>query len=150
MARARDTHIAPVYRYYQFIWDSPCILGTPCPACVEFALKKRVDDVYRHRFGDCICKRATPAKAAFRVTKNQALTLVWNELAVFVHSGNAIQLTFTKVPNLRDCSSKVDEELVFAFLAGSESAKIAIYEAWKNPPPSIDMQLLPLPVYPFV
>lgn len=150
MSHARDSKVVPVYRRFQFIWESPCRLANPCSGCRMYYEQTRRSDRHFPRFGECVCKRARPAAAAFHVTRRQGLSLVYAELAEFVHAGDALRLTFSVVPNLRDQSSRADEELIFEFLAGSERARIAIYEAWKNPPPAIFKPSLLLPIYPFV
>ncbi|HEX5434645.1 MAG TPA: hypothetical protein VFY05_10440 [Candidatus Angelobacter sp.] len=73
-----------------------------------------------------------------------------NGLAQLIHAGDAVQLTFSVVTNLRDQSCKADKELVMAYLAGSRPARVAVY-AWSAPPPSVPMECSqPVPIYPFV
>jgi hypothetical protein len=137
---------------YQFTRNSPCLLGTPCPACVRYA-----EDIlskprrYYYRGAQYVCERAEPAEPAFSVTRRQALSMLFNELALPIHDGWALELTFSVVTNIRDASSKADEHLVMAYLAGSYRARIAIEQAWSSPPPFISADLSqPVPIYPFV
>lgn len=150
MSHARDPKLVPVYRLYQFTWESPCFLAPPCSACQAYALEFGQQDSYQHRRGQSVCERATPANPAFYVTRRQGLILVYAGLATLIHGGNALQLTFSTVTNLRDQSSRADEQLIFQFLAGSYRARKAIYEAWSTPPSSIDKACSSGPIYPFV
>lgn len=76
--------------------------------------------------------------------------MLFNGLAVLIHDNWALELTFSVVTNIRDASSKADEHLVMAYLAGSYRARIAIEQAWSSPPPSISADLSqPVPIYPF-
>jgi len=150
MSHGRDSKLVPVYRLFQFTWDSPCFLAKPCHACRIFAERYGEQEHYQYRRGECVCERATPAKPAFYLSRRKGLTLVYEGLASLVHAGNALQLTFSTVTNLRDASCKADEQLVMDFLAGSLRARHAIYEAWSSPPPAIDRECAPAAVYPFV
>jgi hypothetical protein len=150
MSHGRDPKLVPVYRLFQFTWDSPCFLGTPCSACQAYALEVGEQRSYQHRRGQSVCERATPAKPAFHVTRRQGLILVYAGLATLIHAANALQLTFSTVINLRDQSSKADEQLIFQFLAGSHRARKAIIEAWSAPPPSVNKSCPSGPIYPFV
>ena len=150
MSHARDNKVVPVYRRYQFIWESPCRLADPCSGCSMYSEKAGKSDRRFPRYDECVCKRARPAPAAFHVSRRQGLALFYAGLVEFVHGTDALRLTFSAVPNLRDQSSRVDEQLIFAYLAGSRRAKIAIYRAWKNPPPATFRPCPLLPIYPFV
>lgn len=136
---------------FQFTRTSPCQLGKACPTCLRFAETGGGLQEYYFRGVDYICERAVPAEPAFFVTRAQGLSLVRNGLARLIHEAFALQLTFSVVTNIRDQSCKADEELVMAYLAGSLRARIAIYEAWSAPPPSIPLELSQaVPIYPFV
>lgn len=152
MSHHRDPKLVAVYRMFQFTRESPCLLGTPCGACQLYAQAKSVepDDYYYRREQQYVCERATPAKPAFYVTRRQAFQMLFDRLAALIHEGWALQLTFSVVTNLRDVSSKADERLVFAYLAGSVRARIAIYQAWSAPPPSLAASIAPSAGYPFV
>lgn len=150
MSRGRDSKLVAVYRLFQFTWESPCFLAKPCRACQLYAEKFGERDRYQYRRGECVCERATPAKPAFYVSRRKGLILVYEGLASLIHAGNALQLTFSTVTNLRDASCKADQQLVMEFLAGSLRARQAIYEAWSCPPPAIDRECIHTPVYPFV
>lgn len=150
MSRGRDPKLVPVYRLFQFTWNSPCFLGTPCSACQAYVLEYGEQRSYQFRRGQSVCERATPAKPAFCVTRRQALIVVYAGLATLIHAGNAIQLTFSTVTNLRDQSSKADEQLIFQFLTGSYRARKAIIEAWSTPPCSVEKPCPSGPIYPFV
>ena len=151
MSSGRSTKRVGVYRMLQFTRKSPCQLGKACPTCIRFAESGGDLKDYYFRGVDYICERAVPAEPAFFVTRLQGLTLVRNGMARLIHDAYALQLTFSVVTNIRDQSCKADEELIMAFLAGSLRARIAIYEAWSAPPPSISVELSePVPIYPFV
>jgi hypothetical protein len=151
MSHGRTPKRIAVYRMYQFTRNSPCLLGNPCPTCVRYAeeiLSK--PQRYYFRGEQYICERAVPSPPAFYVTRQQALSLLFNGLAVLIHDNWALELTFSVVTNIRDASSKADEHLVMAYLAGSYRARIAIEQAWSFPPPSISADLSkPVPIYPF-
>lgn len=151
MSRGRSTKCVGVYRMFQFTRWSPCQLGKACPTCLRFAASGGDLQDYYFRGVKYICERAEPAEPAFFVTRLQGLTLVRNNLARLIHDAFAVQLTFSVVTNIRDESCKADKELVMAYLAGSVRARIAIYEAWSAPPPSIAVELSKaVPIYPFV
>jgi hypothetical protein len=152
MSHGRTAKHIGVYRMFQFTRSSPCLLGTPCPACARYTEKVlNQPDRYYYRGAQNICERAVPAPPAFFVTRQQALSLLFNGFALPIHDGWAVQLTFSVVTNLRDASSKADEHLVMAYLAGSYRARIAIEQAWSSPPPSVPADFTqPVPVYPFV
>jgi len=150
MSHGRSPKLVPVYRMLQFTRKSPCQFGNPCPTCIRFAASGG-DLQHYFRGVNYICERAVPAPPAFFLTRRKALFLVRNGLARLIHEAYAVQLTFSVVTNIRDQSSKPDEELVTAYLAGSERARIAIYEAWSVPPPSVPVEFSqPVPIYPFV
>ncbi len=125
----------PVYRKNQSTLWSPCVMGNLCEKC-----KRHQDCSSEKRCRRCRkgiqfkCEREIPAEPAFGVTRREALTLIWARLAVFVLDATAIQLTFTRVENLRDASSKADEEFIFAFLAGSYDAELALEFGWNISP----------------
>jgi hypothetical protein len=151
MSHGRSPKLVPVYRMFQFTRSSPCQFGNPCPTCVRYAADGGRQNDYYFRGVTYICERAVPAPPAFLLTRRKALSLVRNGLARLIHEAYAVQLTFSVVTNIRDESSKADEELVMAFLAGSARARAAIYEAWSAPPPSIPATVSePVPIYPFV
>ena len=136
---------------YQITRNSPSLLVTPCATCSRY-----VEEIpskpqrYYFRGTEYVCERAVPAPPAFYVTRRQALSLLFNGLAILIHGGWALELTFSVVTNMRDASSKADEHVVMAYLAGSYRARIAIEQAWSSPPPSISADLSkPVPIYPF-
>ncbi|HKT48784.1 MAG TPA: hypothetical protein VJV96_00730 [Candidatus Angelobacter sp.] len=151
MSQGRTSKRISVYRMYQFTRNSPCLLGTPCATCARYA-EEILSKTQRYYFRGAkyVCERAVPATPAFYVTRRQALSLLFNQLAVLIHDGWALELTFSVVTNMRDASSKADEHLVMAYLAGSYRARIAIEQAWSSPPPFISADLSrPVPIYPF-
>lgn len=151
MSHGRTSKLISVYRMYQFTRNSPCLLGTPCATCVRYA-EEVLSKPQRYYFRGLqyICERAVPSPPAFYVTRRQALSMLFNGLAVLIHDNWALELTFSVVTNIRDASSKADEHLVMAYLAGSYRARIAIEQAWSSPPPSISADLSqPVPIYPF-
>lgn len=151
MSHGRSPKLVPVYRMLQFTRTSPCQLGKACPACLRFAASGGDLGHYYFRGVKYICERAEPAPPAFYLTRRKALSLVRNGMARLIHEAFAIQLTFSVVTNIRDESCKADEELVMSYLAGSRRARIAIYEAWSAPPPSVPVEFSQaVPIYPFV
>lgn len=150
MSRGRSPKLVPVYGMLQFTRTSPCQLGKACATCLRFAATGGDLRHYYFREVRYICERAEPAPPAFYLTRRKALSLVMNGLAQLIHAGDAVQLTFSVVTNLRDQSCKADKELVMAYLGGSRPARVAVY-AWSAPPPSVPMELSqPVPIYPFV
>lgn len=151
MSQGRTSKRIGVYRMLQFTRSSPCQLGTACPTCARYAEEIiGKPEHYYYRGAQNVCERAVPAPPAFTVTRQQALSLLFNGLALPIHEGWALQLTFSVVTNLRDASSKADEHVVMAYLAGSYRARIAIELAWSSPPPSVSADLSqPVPIYPF-
>lgn len=75
---------------------------------------------------------ATPAESAFSIPVKSAVALVKDGLALFVHSGTAIQLTFSKLAQLRDVSLKIDEHMLMAYATGKKFARAAIDGGWEG------------------
>lgn len=59
-----------------------------------------------------------------------ALALVQDGLAIFAHEGKAIQLTFSKLAQLRDRSLKIDEAMLIAYASGKRQARAVIDYGW--------------------
>ncbi len=120
-----------VYRLYQLSWDSPCLLGSPCPTCAKHKLchaGEPCSRCLRGRFDDC--ERATPAKPAFWATVRTAMCLLNWRLATFIHQNTALRLTDDATAHLRDLSSVIDEEVLLLYLAEELRARIAVDKGW--------------------
>ena len=143
--------LIPVYRMNQFILESPCQLGNPCRVCSRHrhCIEPRLCSRCRHNKRP-ECPLATPAEPAFGVKFRQALTLIYNGMAVFIHRNAALQLTFSELTDLRDRSSKADAQLILDFINGSTKARIALELAWGIPPAILQEMLPQQPIYPFV
>jgi hypothetical protein len=123
--------IVPVYRLHQLSWDSPCLLGDPCPTC---ALHKECHA--GNRCGDCLrgkrydCERQTPARPAFWATIRAALHMLEWSLATFIHRNTALRLTDDEIAHLRDESCVIDEEVVLKYILRIYRARIAVDRGW--------------------
>jgi hypothetical protein len=116
-----------VYRMNQIALQSSCLLGDPCPVCRLHASchgLKRCRDCRRGRAWNC--ERAYLTPPAFTVQFKQALALINQGLAVFIHRNKALRLTFSKITQLRDRSLKVDEQLLMDYALGVKYARAII------------------------
>ena len=123
--------LVAVYRMNQLSYDSPCLLGDPCPTCAlhkECQAENRCDDCLRGRRRDC--ERQTPAKPAFWAKRRVALALLHCGLATFIHQHTAVRLTDDETAHLRDLSSVIDEEVVLQYLAQRFLARVAVDGGW--------------------
>ncbi len=126
-----STSLVPVYRKFQPTMISPCTLGAPCPACRAHAPCRDGRRCKRCRRGKpWECERASPAAPAFLVKAVEAIRLVRDGLASFIHHNTALQLNYAKLTHLRDKSSRVDPSLVFEYVIGVRSARVAINLGW--------------------
>jgi hypothetical protein len=125
----------PVYRLHQPTLVSPCLLGNLCPTCTLHQKCIAGSYCYHCRRGKPFaCERQTPAIPAFTVGVAEALRLVHNREATFIHQNTALQLTFARLTHLRDQSCKVDPEVIFQYAAGSRRARIAVDVGWQGAP----------------
>jgi hypothetical protein len=111
----------------QIALQSSCLLGDPCPVCRLHAGchgTQRCRDCRRGKAWNC--ERAYLAPPAFTVQFRQALALINQGLAVFIHRNKALRLTFSKVAKLRDQSLKVDEQLLMDYAQGDKRARAII------------------------
>ncbi len=76
------------------------------------------------------CQLASPAEPAFLLKIPDAVRLVKNGLANFIHRNSAVQLNYSRLAHLRDRSAKVDEQLVFDYAIGLRYARAAIDLGW--------------------
>lgn len=143
--------LIPVYRQQQRTITSSCVLGRLCRICQIHALC-----VAGELCRDCrraipyVCERARPAEPAFYLKPVQAITLVKNSLARFVNQNSGIQLTFSRVEQMRGESCNVEERLISLYIAGLERARVAIDVGWSSPPESEEKACSDDPLYPFV
>lgn len=144
--------IVPVYRLYQSTMTSPCVLGSPCPSCVQQALCRTAGYPCRscRRGRHHICERASFAQPAFYVSVRYALDLIRNGLARFVNRNTAIQLTFADVTPLRDQSCNVDLSVILPYIEGSIYTRLVVDLGWSLPPLAIEKACPLTPIYPFV
>ena len=132
--------LVPVYRMCQPISFSACLLGTLCPTC---ARHRRC--VAGHACRDCRrgkpyeCERERPAPPAFMVKVREAMRLVEERLASFVHKNTALRLNYPQITNLRDMSAKADERVIYLYVSGSYIARVAIDWGWAMPPDIVAM-----------
>ncbi len=151
MMQLLPPRVVPVYRKNQSTLWSPCMIGHLCPSCRQHSLCRAGNPCRRCKLSKpAKCDRAVPAEPAFGVTRREAITLIYAGLAIFALDNTAIQLTFTRVENLRDASSKADEEFIFAFLAGSRAAALALELGWSLPPETVEASAPTLLPFPFV
>ncbi|HWX56675.1 MAG TPA: hypothetical protein VN176_18985 [Verrucomicrobiae bacterium] len=126
-----SARLVPVYRKHQPTQVSPCLLAEPCPVCALHVACRAGSPCKACRRGKAHhCERASPAEPAFLVKIADAVRLVKNGLASFVHQNSAVQLNYSKLIHLRDRSSKVDERLVFDYAIGMRYARVAIDLGW--------------------
>jgi hypothetical protein len=132
-----------VYRMNQLAMQSGCILGDLCPTCRFHAFCRTIKPCREcRRKKTWECERAQPAPPAFTVRFNQALALVRQGLAVFIQRQSALRLTFSKVTQLRDCSLKVDEQLLMDYAQGDRRARAIIEDpdsGWVVQPPVVEL-----------
>ena len=132
--------LVAVYRMCQPISISPCQLGTLCPTC---ARHRRCVSGYACR--ECRrgkpyqCEREQPAPPAFMVKVREAMRLVEERLASFVHQNTALRLNYPQITNLRDMSAKADEHVIYLYVSGSYVARVAIDLGWAMPPEVVSM-----------
>jgi hypothetical protein len=125
----------------QLAMQSGCLLGEPCPTCrrhLPCRTAKPCRDCRRKKTWEC--ERAQPAPPAFTLRFDQALALVRQGLAVFIHRQSALRLTFSKVTQLRDRSLKVDERLLMDYAQGDKRARAIIEDptaGWAVKPPVV-------------
>jgi len=128
--------LVPVYRLYKPTWDSPCLLWALCPTCSKH--QKCVLPEFRcrpcRRGTPYECERMVPAMPAYVVSVREALAMVNNGEAMFVHRNNAIQLTYPKPKNLRDLSCDIDPKVMFDYALRVRRARIAVDLGWQAPP----------------
>lgn len=123
--------LVAVYRMHQPTLVSPCVLGNLCPTC---ALHKPCQA--GHPCGGCRrgrayqCEREAAADPAFSVKIREAVRLVQDGLANFIHRNTALQLNFARLIHLRDQSCRVDEHLMFQYASGSRRARVAVDLGW--------------------
>jgi hypothetical protein len=124
--------LVPVYRMHQPTLFSPCILGDPCHTCAvhAYCLSDPCKDCLQDKTVDC--ERAYPAPPAFVVRVPSAITLVRDEMAMFIHRNNALQLTFAKITYLRDTSCNINGTAIWEYVAGSHRVKTALYVGWRK------------------
>ncbi len=87
--------LVPVYRRHQITQVSPCTLGNPCPTCAQHVVcfaGNPCKSCRRGRWHEC--ERASPAEPAFYVKFADAVRLVKNRLAKFIHQNAALQLKY--------------------------------------------------------
>ena len=121
----------PVYRKHQPTFVSPCSLGDPCPTCAAHAHCRGERPCKGCRKGKAYeCERASPALPAFVVNHRSAIQLVMDGAALFIHKGNALQLTIEKVAHLRDLTCKVEDFAMFEYAAGSGFVRTAVNMSW--------------------
>lgn len=123
--------LVPVYRKHQPTFVSPCSLGEPCPTCAAHAHCLRERPCKGCRKGRAYeCERASPAQPAFLVRHRSAIQLVLDGAAVFIHKGNALQLTIEKLAHLRDLTCKVEDVAMFEYAVGSGFVRKAVNMGW--------------------
>jgi hypothetical protein len=123
--------LVPVYRRHQITKVSPCTLGDPCPTCAQHTVcfaGNPCKSCRRGRWHEC--ERASPAQPAFFVKFADAVRLVKNRLAKFIHHNSALQLKYSRLAHLRDASCKVDEHVVFDYAVGVRYARAIIDFGW--------------------
>ena len=124
-----------VYRMHQPTLVSPCLLGDPCATCKLHQRCVVGLSCYHCRRGRPFeCERQTPARPAFIVDLNEALRLIHNREAVFIHRNTALQLTYPRPAHLRDLSCNVDPEVMFQYVSGWRRARVAVDLGWQAPP----------------
>jgi hypothetical protein len=132
-----------VYRMNQLTMQSGCMLGDLCATCRLHAscrTAKPCRDCRRKKTWEC--ERARPTPPAFTVRFHQALALVRQGLAVFIHRQSALRLTFLKLTQLRDRSLKVDEQLLMDYAQGDRRARAIIEDpsaGWAVQPPVVEV-----------
>ena len=120
-----------VYRKNQLSYDSPCLLGDPCPTCAPHKQCHAGNPCPRCLRGKIYdCERATPARPAFWATVRTALCMLEWRLATFVHHNTALRLTDDVTAHLRDLSCDIDEDVVLQYLAEHLRARIAVDKGW--------------------
>lgn len=123
--------LIPVYRKHQPPFVSPCILGEPCPTCAAHAHCRGEHPCKGCRKGKAYeCERASPALPAFVVRHRSAIQLVLDGAAVFIHKGNALQLTIEKLAHLRGLTCKIEDVAMFEYAAGSGFIRTAVNMSW--------------------
>jgi hypothetical protein len=123
--------LIPVYRKHQPPFVSPCILGEPCPTCAIHAYCQAGHPCKGCRRGRPYeCERACPALPAFVVSHRSAIQLVLDGAAVFIHKGNALQLTIEKLAHLRGLTCKIEDVAMFEYAAGSGFIRTAVNMSW--------------------
>ena len=123
--------LVPVYRKHQPTFVSPCSLGEPCSICAAHAHCLRERPCKGCRKGKAYeCERASPALPAFFVHHRSAIQLVLDGAAVFIHKGNALQLTIEKLAHLRDLTCRVEDVAMFEYAAGSGFVRKAVNMGW--------------------
>lgn len=123
--------IVPVYRVNQFSWNSPCLLGDPCPTCAlhrECYAGNPCSRCVRGKGYDC--ERQTPAEPAFKVTVAAAMRMLEFRIATFIHRSTALRLTDDKLAHLRDQSCVIDEEVILKYILHFYRARIAVDRGW--------------------
>lgn len=123
--------LIPVYRKHQPPFVSPCIMGEPCPTCAAHAHCHGEHPCKGCRQGKSYeCERASPALPAFVVRYRSAIQLVLDGAAVFIHKGNALQLTVEKLAHLRGLTCKIEDVAMFEYAAGSRFIRTAVNMSW--------------------
>lgn len=123
--------LIPVYRKHQPTFVSPCSLGEPCSTCAAHAHCRGQHPCKGCRKGKAYqCERASPALPAFVVRHRSAMQLVLDGAAVFIHKGNALQLTIEKLAHLRGLTCKVEDTAMFEYAAGSRFVRTAVNMSW--------------------
>ena len=126
-----STKLVPVYRKHQPTMVSPCTLANPCTVCASHSVCHSGRPCKACRRGKAYqCQFASPAEPAFLVKIPDAVRLVKNGLANFIHQNSAVQLNYSRLAHLRDRSSKVDEHLIFDYASGLRYARVAIDLGW--------------------
>jgi len=120
-----------VYRQHQATMFSPCSAGEQCETCAQHAACRAGKPCRPCRRGKRYeCDRWIPAEPAFTLKIRDALTLVRHGLARFINRNTAVQLTYSRLTQLRDRSCKVDERLILEYVAGSRLARAAVDLGW--------------------
>jgi len=123
--------LIPVYRKHQPTFVSPCSLGEPCPTCAAHAYCRGERPCKGCRKGKAYqCELASPAMPAFVVRHRSAIQLVLDGAAVFIHKGNALQLTIEKLAHLRGLTCKIEDEAMFDYATGSHFVRTAVNMSW--------------------
>lgn len=123
--------LIPVYRKHQPTFVSPCSLGEPCPTCAAHAHCHKEHPCKGCRRGKVYeCERASPALPAFVVRHRSAIQLVLDGAAVFIHKGNALQLTIEKLAHLRGLTCKIEDMAMLEYAAGSHFVRTAVNMSW--------------------